>query len=252
MSFGALCYATSMDTSSHNPFEAPRARIYRPANEIRPVEAWQTAWRALNARPYELVVVSGGATLASYFLGFAAFIIGLAIFPWMAELGLSRAALLATGSREEPTGEAVQSKLFSGFFQLRPALSLLAMAAVLDTPGRLLGVDDLPPAAVDALMVLTLIMGVVQIRWALAAMYVADQGLSAVDAARASWRATAGQWLTMFTLYLMAVPVFLVGLLTFVIGLWPAYVLFDLALAAVYHQVTSGRAVEDGDRRGDG
>jgi len=67
---------------------------------------------------------------------------------------------------------------------------------------------------------------------------VIDRKMTPVDAVKESWRMTGGYTWNIFFIGLLAIPVFIAGLLALIVGLIPAYMWVMLALASMYHAVS--------------
>ncbi|MBM4247351.1 MAG: hypothetical protein FJ148_26775 [Deltaproteobacteria bacterium] len=68
---------------------------------------------------------------------------------------------------------------------------------------------------------------------------VTDEGLDAIGAVRASWERTRGYGWTIFGIFVLAIPIVLVGFLLLVVGAIPALMWVQLASAVLYAAVTS-------------
>lgn len=85
---------------------------------------------------------------------------------------------------------------------------------------------------------LLIVPGVIAtVRLAWVPYLVVEEGKPAMDALRASFERTAGHGWTIFFIGLMAVPLLLLGLLLLVVGIIPALMLLQLAMACYYAAV---------------
>lgn len=75
------------------------------------------------------------------------------------------------------------------------------------------------------------------LRWSFAPWYIVDQGMGGIDAVKASWKATEGQWLTVVLLALAMGAVVLVGVLALLVGVIPAAALVGFAQTSAYRQL---------------
>lgn len=66
---------------------------------------------------------------------------------------------------------------------------------------------------------------------------VMDKKLDAVEAVKTSWEMTNGHSFTIFLMFLLAIPIVLLGLLLLVVGILPARIWISAASAALYHAV---------------
>jgi uncharacterized membrane protein len=88
--------------------------------------------------------------------------------------------------------------------------------------------------------VLLIVPGIIAaVRLAWVPYLVVDEGLEAVPAIRESWERSRGWGWTIFAIFLIAIPLVLVGLLLLVVGVIPAMMLAQLAAATLYAQVTA-------------
>ncbi len=70
---------------------------------------------------------------------------------------------------------------------------------------------------------------------------VADRKMAAIEAVKESWRMTNGHALTVFLITLLAIPIAILGMLIFILGVIPATMWIEAAYASLYHAVsTSG------------
>lgn len=75
---------------------------------------------------------------------------------------------------------------------------------------------------------------------------VTDEHLDAVGAVRESWERTRGHGWTIFGIFMLAIPIVLIGLVLLVVGVIPALMWVQLASAALYADV----AARTGTQRG--
>lgn len=68
---------------------------------------------------------------------------------------------------------------------------------------------------------------------------VTDEHLDAVGAVRESWERTRGHGWTIFGIFLLAIPIVLIGLVLLVVGVIPALMWVQLASAVLYADVTA-------------
>ncbi|HEY8514763.1 MAG TPA: hypothetical protein VIS07_04515 [Candidatus Binatia bacterium] len=89
--------------------------------------------------------------------------------------------------------------------------------------------------------VLLIVPGVIAaVRLAWVPYLVVDEGYDAVGAIRESWERTRGHGWTIFGIFLIAIPLVLIGLLLLVVGIIPAMMLVQLAWAVPYAAVARG------------
>ncbi|KPJ60890.1 MAG: hypothetical protein AMJ46_04130 [Latescibacteria bacterium DG_63] len=67
---------------------------------------------------------------------------------------------------------------------------------------------------------------------------VVEQKMYAVEAVKESWRMTSGHAVTVFLIGLLSIPIAMVGLLCFIVGIIPAVMWIRLAFASLYHAVS--------------
>lgn len=80
---------------------------------------------------------------------------------------------------------------------------------------------------------------VAMVRLAWVPYLVTDEHLDAVSAVRGSWERTRGHGWTIFGIFMLAIPLLLVGVLLLVVGVIPALMWAQLASAVLYAAVTS-------------
>jgi len=66
---------------------------------------------------------------------------------------------------------------------------------------------------------------------------VMDKKLDAVDAVKTSWDMTNGHSGTIFLMGLLAIPIFILGFVSLIVGIIPAMIWITAAFAAMYHAV---------------
>lgn len=66
---------------------------------------------------------------------------------------------------------------------------------------------------------------------------VMDKKMDAVEAVKTSWKMTNGHSFTIFLMFLLAIPIVLLGLLLLIVGILPAIIWVSAASAALYHAV---------------
>jgi uncharacterized membrane protein len=95
---------------------------------------------------------------------------------------------------------------------------------------------------VGAGLVLVVVPGIiVATRLSFVAFLVVDEDMAAVDALRESWRRTEGFAGRIFVLWLLGLPISLVGLLLLGVGIVPALMWIHLAFALLFLGVSEGR-----------
>jgi uncharacterized membrane protein len=95
-------------------------------------------------------------------------------------------------------------------------------------------------ALVGVGMVLLVVPGVIAlVKLAWVPYLVIDERLDALAAVRESWERTRGHAMTIFGIFLLAIPLMLVGLLLLVVGIIPALVWVQLASAVVFAAVST-------------
>lgn len=80
---------------------------------------------------------------------------------------------------------------------------------------------------------------IVATRLAFVAFLVMDEDMGAVEAVRESWRRTEGYAAIIFGVWLLGIPLALLGLLAFGVGIVPALLWTHLAFATVFDEVTA-------------
>jgi uncharacterized membrane protein len=92
-----------------------------------------------------------------------------------------------------------------------------------------------------ALLVVPGIIAAVRLAWV--PYLVTDERLQAVDAIKASWERTRGHGLTIFAIWMLAIPLVLLGLLALGVGVILALMWIQLAAAVLYAAVTTRERV---------
>lgn len=73
---------------------------------------------------------------------------------------------------------------------------------------------------------------------------VMDKRLNAIEAIETSWRLTRGHGLSVFGLGLMSIPIFILGLIAFIVGVFPAMMWINASFASLYQAIiTESEAV---------
>jgi uncharacterized membrane protein len=89
-------------------------------------------------------------------------------------------------------------------------------------------------------LILFIIPGfIVAVRLSLYPYLLADEQLGPGEALRESWRRTAGYGWTAFGISFLGIPIILVGLLFFIVGIIPAIMLVQLATASFYYALSA-------------
>jgi len=93
-------------------------------------------------------------------------------------------------------------------------------------------------AIVIAGFILLIIPGIIfAIKLSFVPYLVIDKKLDAVEAVKTSWDMTTGHSGTLFLMFLLAIPIFLLGLILLIVGIFPAIIWITAAFAAMYHAV---------------
>ena len=93
-------------------------------------------------------------------------------------------------------------------------------------------------AIVIAGFVMLIIPGIIfGIKLSFVPFLVLDKKLDAVDAVKTSWDMTSGHSGTLFLMYLLAIPISILGLILLIVGIFPAIIWITAAFAAIYHAV---------------
>jgi uncharacterized membrane protein len=101
-------------------------------------------------------------------------------------------------------------------------------------------------AVVSLGLVMLVVPGlIVATRLAFVAFLVMDEDMGALEAIRESWRRTEGHAATIFGVWVLGVPLALLGLLAFGVGIVPALLWTHLAFATVFDEVTASEAPPD-------
>jgi uncharacterized membrane protein len=89
-------------------------------------------------------------------------------------------------------------------------------------------------------MVLLVVPGLIAlVKLAWVPYLVVDERLDAVAAVRESWERTRGHGWTIFGIFLLAIPLMLVGLLLLIVGIIPALMWVQLASAVLFAAVST-------------
>jgi uncharacterized membrane protein len=73
---------------------------------------------------------------------------------------------------------------------------------------------------------------------------VMDKQLGAIEAIETSWRMTRGHGFTVFGLGFMSIPIIILGLIVFIIGVFPALVWISASFASLYQAIITENEVE--------
>ena len=93
-------------------------------------------------------------------------------------------------------------------------------------------------AIVIAGFILLIIPGIIfAIKLSFVPYLVIDKKLDAVEAVKTSWDMITGHSGTLFLMFLLAIPIFLLGLILLIVGIFPAIIWITAAFAAMYHAV---------------
>lgn len=92
------------------------------------------------------------------------------------------------------------------------------------------------------LLVIPGFIAIVRLAWV--PYLVTDEHLDAVGAVRESWERTRGHGWTICGIFLLAVPILLIGLVLLVVGVIPALMWAHLATAVLYADVTARRRAQ--------
>ena len=86
---------------------------------------------------------------------------------------------------------------------------------------------------------LLIIPGIVfAVKLALVPYLVIDKKMDAIEAVKESWRLTNGHGWTIFGMALLAIPIFIAGLIVFIVGVIPALIWIQCAFASIYFALT--------------
>ena len=234
-----------------DPFQPPKAPVGPgpSGHEIGRIDirsAFQTGWE-LTKRAFfpwlGVTIVAGLLVMLSAMLLFIpVLIVGPAII-W----GVMHYHL------EVYEGRGEFGDVFSGFRELGPALSgfllLFLCSFAISLPGQALSFvgaqsDSLVLVLITNLLSLAASIAVmlISLRWSFASWFIVEHRMNGVDAIRASWRATRGQWVTLFLLGLASCGVILIGMICLGIGVFPATAIVYFAFTAAYRQLVGPRA----------
>ncbi len=93
-------------------------------------------------------------------------------------------------------------------------------------------------AIIIAGMLFLIIPGIIfSVKLAFVPYLVMDKKLDAVDAVKTSWNMTTGHSGTIFLMGLLAIPIFILGFVLLIVGIFPAMIWVTAAFAAMYHSV---------------
>ena len=150
------------------------------------------------------------------------------------------AAMLAIFDRRGQFG-----LLFSGFSdygsRLVTMLGVFLLLFAVQLPGELAAVAGKHSGqpALEALgNLLNLAWNLAMLPLSFAPYFAVDQGTGALEAFRASWRHTRGQWLQILLLVLAGIAVAIVGLAALLVGLIPASAVIAFMWISAYRQLT--------------
>ncbi len=79
---------------------------------------------------------------------------------------------------------------------------------------------------------------------------VMDKQLNAIDAIETSWRMTRGHGLTIFGLGVMSIFIFILGLIVFIIGVFPAMIWINASFASLYQAIITETGAGTVDEEG--
>ncbi len=141
-------------------------------------------------------------------------------------------------------GRGTFGQLFDGFSNLAAALMgflpLFFAGALLALPGQALEIAaesaDQPLLLIGASL-LSIIANLITLRWSFAGFFIVERDMNGIDAIRASWRATKGQWFTVFILAMAAGLLMVVGVLLLLVGVIPAAAIATFAYVSAYRQL---------------
>jgi uncharacterized membrane protein len=170
-------------------------------------------------------------------------------FFWMLiNVALFAASWLAREGQGEPASSLVDlaSVLVTaplsyglGYAYLRAARGEAPQVGDLFAPFRHAYLASLLASALYGLLValgmlLLIVPGIiVAVRLSFAPFLLIDEGLGPVEVLRESWRRTTGYGWTIFGVGLLGIPIFFLGLLLLVVGVIPALMLVELAMASL-------------------
>lgn len=137
---------------------------------------------------------------------------------------------------------------FSGFQEIGPALSgfllFILCSVLISLPAQAISLIGIQMESAILQLVstlLSLVVTLVTLRWAFAPLFIVEHRMNGLDAIRASWRATQGQWLTVFLFYLAAGAILILGTICLLVGIFPASAVVYFAFVAVYRQMVGPR-----------
>jgi uncharacterized membrane protein len=76
---------------------------------------------------------------------------------------------------------------------------------------------------------------------------VVDGKMETIAAVKESWRLTRGQANKVFLIWLLAIPIAIAGLICLVVGIIPAIMWIQAAMASLYHAVSGEGQVKGGE-----
>ncbi|MBN2805028.1 MAG: hypothetical protein JXR22_00075 [Prolixibacteraceae bacterium] len=101
-------------------------------------------------------------------------------------------------------------------------------------------------AIVVAGFILLIIPGIVFLcRLAFVSYLVMDKQLDPIRAIESSWRLTRGHGWTIFGLGLMTIPIFILGILCLIVGVFPAAIWIEASFASLYQSILTHRQTID-------
>ncbi|MFC2000429.1 glycerophosphoryl diester phosphodiesterase membrane domain-containing protein [Chloroflexota bacterium] len=164
---------------------------------------------------------AGGAAVAGGILGFLAFFYGVLIVGPI-DYGVSFAHLKAA------RGDKLQ---ITDMFQVFQNYWNAVLASILVSIIIFIG------------FVLLIIPGIIfACKLAFTPYLVVDQKMDVMEAIKGSWNMTRGHAWKVFFIGLLAIPIVIVGLVLFIIGIIPAIMWIKLTFASLYHAVSLSKA----------
>lgn len=141
-------------------------------------------------------------------------------------------------------GRGEVKDLFSGFSEVGTALAgflvLGLVSALVSLPGQSLSVAgealESPILSLASIPV-SLAVSLITLRWAFAPFFIVDQRMGGLDAIRASWRVTQGQFLNLLLLAIASAALAFLGALALLIGIFPAAAVIYFAYTTAYRQL---------------
>lgn len=215
------------------------------------IKCYKEAWQCFKARPglaiggtllYVAIVYSG--QLANLLFDFddtesLLWLVNLLVVPPLS-VGISVFSINLAGM-----GEPRLYDLFAGFKIYWKSIGLVLLFYIICVGLVLPGVIILVPwymsgsLSLPALSILSILyfvaMFIVLIRWYLVYLVLADEPETGiVDCLKRSWQLTTSNRLRLFGLYLMAIPILLLGVLALGIGIFVALPICMIAMARAY------------------